>query len=82
MNIVLPVIFGVLLFLYSNNADRTENELVVDANPEPLVQVSGAYDLPKDCRFHDEPIPVRDFSAYHELLPKYSESSSTTGVSP
>ncbi|MDE0644736.1 MAG: hypothetical protein OXH84_00650 [Gammaproteobacteria bacterium] len=82
MNIVLPVIFGVLLFLYSNNADRTENELVDDANPDPLVQVFGAHDLPKDCRFHDEPIPVRDFSAYHELLPKYSESSSTTGVSP
>lgn len=82
MNIVLPVVFGVLLFLYSNNADRTESELVDDANPDPLVRVFGAHDLPKDCRFHDEPIPVRDFSAYHELLPKYSESSSTRGVSP
>ncbi|MDE0094679.1 MAG: hypothetical protein OXO49_09295 [Gammaproteobacteria bacterium] len=82
MNIVLPVVFGVLLFLYSNNPNRIENELIGNANPEPLVQVSGAHDLPKDCRFHDEPIPVRDFSAYHELLSKRSKSSSTTGGSP
>ncbi|MCY3626607.1 MAG: hypothetical protein F4039_08335 [Gammaproteobacteria bacterium] len=82
MSIVLPVVFGGLLFLYSNNPNRIENELIGITNPEPLVQVVDTHDSPKDCRFHDKPIPVRDFSAYHELLPKYSELSSTTGVSP
>lgn len=82
MSIVLPVIFGVLLFLYSNNPDRIDNELIGDVNPEPLVQVSDTHDLPRDCRFHAEPIPVRDFSAYHELLSEPSKSSSTTAVSP
>lgn len=82
MSIVLPVIFGVLLFLYSNHPDRIDNELRDDVNPEPLVEVSDTHDLPRDCRFHAEPIPVRDFSAYHELLSEPSKSSSTTGVSP
>ena len=82
MNIVLPVVFGVLLFLYSNHPNRIENELVDDANPEPAVHIADDHISLTDCRFHDEPIPVRDFSAYHELLPKYSESSSTIGVSP